>query len=314
MKRKMAVMLMVSMIGATAGNTGGIPYSVKAQENVEAEHTTVTTGGAVTATSEEDFKLWENGDIIWIKKYLGTKKNVVVPETIHGRQVALENRAFAEKDIESICFEGKIEEASSDIFEDCENLKSVTFQKGIKHISDGMFEGCKNLEEISFGEDNKEGEAISCTAIEDYAFSGCKKLSKFFLPDTVEKLGSWAFMESGITEIALPKNLKEMDGRSLYGMNLQKLTLDPENQNFVLEEGNIYDKEKTKLVVVAEQQEILEMADSVTCIGTYAARDNTILKSVKWTSGLKKVEEGAFEGCVNLEKADLPDTVTETGK
>ena len=120
--------------------------------------------------TEGDYILYTDGEETSLLGYLGTDKEIIVPDGVT-----------------------KIHrDACSRLFE----ITSVTFPESLKVIGENAFMLCNSLTEVRFAEGLKE--------IENYAFEGCN-LKTLILPSGVEKVGYSAFSRNeGLTTAALP--------------------------------------------------------------------------------------------------------------
>lgn len=121
-------------------------------------------------------------------------------------------------------------------FAEMPSLKSVIFPKHITSIGDRAFYKCEELENIDFSDvlSLKEIESASfyecgvksvqlpagLKIIGEQAFGECRNLSMVEIPDTVEKIGDYAFDGSKLRSIILPSSLNEMP---TLGDKLEKL-------------------------------------------------------------------------------------------
>ena len=123
-----------------------------------------------------------NGEII----ITGLKESVsdtsiVIPETINGMPVtAIGAKAFESTSITGIKIGENIKVLGKQAFSECKNLKSAIWN-------------CK------------------CNAIPDYCFYRCTKLKHFDFSG-IEKIGIYAFGKSGLQEVFLPENIKNIEG------------------------------------------------------------------------------------------------------
>lgn len=119
------------------------------------------------------------------------------------------------------------------MFRDCVALEEITFPDGLTSIGIGAFEGCTSLKylELSSGLKSIDASAFkNCTNLEDVdlsntqleeipenLFQGISKLKSVKLPDTVKKIGSHAFADTGITQLMLPPQVDWIYGYALDG-------------------------------------------------------------------------------------------------
>lgn len=119
-----------------------------------------------------DVEVWGN-DIIEIKEFTGTSKDIVIPNEIDGHPVMI---------------------IGEDAFKDNKNIQSLTIPKNLKWIKDRAFWGCESLENIVFEEGSTFHEfsaecffetAISeitipatCAQVSESTFDCCYNLKK----------------------------------------------------------------------------------------------------------------------------------------
>lgn len=103
-------------------------------------------------------------------------------------------------------------------FFNCTNLISVTVPKTVKYIDAYAFAHCSNLTDVVLSE--------GLSTIKMSAFEDCMKLNHINLPDSVTNLEGSSFRGTGLTYIALPKNLildSEYNSQFSRSPNLRKV-------------------------------------------------------------------------------------------
>ena len=223
------------------------------------------------------------------------------------------------------------------------NLEKVVIHENVREIGDGAFMYCYGLKEIQFENvANLErigayafaemsalerldlSAATKMTEIPKYAFSGSEQLKEILLPNTITTIGEYAFSDSGIMEIDIPKGVTEIAPYTFYNaVNLTKVSFHEDIT--VIREYAFFG---TALVNLAGENvsgitEIEKFAfygirtltnidiANVTTIGEYAFRAYT--SSTQGTSlvplNLPKVETvgaHAFNGHSKLETMNVP--------
>jgi len=140
----------------------------------------VIIGFAIYHKINVPYEYYVNEDgTVTLDKYLGEEANVVIPETIYGREV---------KVIDVICFY------------DNQTLETVTIPDTVEIIESRAFGSCYSLETVYGGANVRE--------IESHAFSGCRMLSAYPWSDELESIGDYAFLATGLTEIILPSEVR----------------------------------------------------------------------------------------------------------
>ena len=128
------------------------------------------------------FKYTENnGEVIITGLQEGVSDtSIVIPETIDGMPVTeIYDYAFCGSPITDIKIGRNIKVLGKQAFSECKNLKSAIWN-------------CK------------------CNAIPDYCFYRCTKLKHFDF-SAIKKVGQYAFRESGLQEVRLPKNIEILE-------------------------------------------------------------------------------------------------------
>ncbi len=164
----------------------------------------------------------------------------------------VERYAFMKSGLQEVCLPENIEVVEEETFRECRGLRSVTWNctcdvipeycfalcsnltnfefSGIKKIKkyafirSGLQEAClpKNIECISewtFGGCSELRSVTwncKCNAIPDYCFSECSNLTSFDFSG-IKKIGIYAFEKSGLQEVFLPENIKNIVGGTFKG-------------------------------------------------------------------------------------------------
>lgn len=210
------------------------------------------------------------------------------------------------------------------------HLKEVVISnQGI--IYENSFRNCFYIENVIF---NEEVESI-----EDYAFTGCKKMSSLNFGHALKFLGSNAFQYCfALKEISLPfvGNNEESDKKTaeyLLGQNLNENAF----ENYSLEKFELYGgwtALPSKMFAGLSSLKIIEFPENLNeigekCFENVAAEINlndsfvTITKNMFYgykgkkltlPSVLTKIEPYAFSGADVIECLSIPKTVSEIGE
>lgn len=135
------------------------------------------------------------------------------------------------------------------------------------------------------------------TSIDEEAFTGIKLASgkKLFISETLEKLE--ADFLTGLL--------------NFEDINPTNVVINPKNKYFTFDEkGNLIDKVNKKIIIV---KDISTFPTDIEVIGKNAFSNSTITELILPAS-VKKIEEGAFYGCSNLEKVTLNEGLETIGK
>ena len=231
--------------------------------------------------------------------------------------------------IRKIVIEDGITYIGKAIFSGLYELREVYMASSVTIIGEEAFLHAKALREVVFSDNLIE--------IEDCAFWMAKNLSKVDLPDTLVTLGEMAFAETALTslklpasivtvgndaipltvrEIHFPKNLKEIDiipfGDFERRYVFDKITVDPENPYYRIEDGCFIKNEEQTIYYAPEATAIPE---GIRVIGGRAFEGDTNLPAdLVIPEGVEIICSGAFRNCTGLRSVQFPKTLKVIGQ
>ncbi|MBR5121688.1 MAG: leucine-rich repeat domain-containing protein [Oscillospiraceae bacterium] len=233
MKQLLAFLVLLVMIFSVGCNSSPAESNsaknkqepLQTAENEKANQST----DAPTSSPISDFEYAiDQSKYAVIKKYIGSSKNVVIPNEIDGYPVrgigigAFEENAL----IEEVVIPDSVEMILNYAFHNCTSLKSVKFGKNVEDIFIGAFLGCVSLEEVILPENMKR--------IDSRAFWECTSIKKLFINKNIEYIGD-AFTNSPIKELIIEDGVKSLGCyASFWGAELTEVVI-PESVEWVRE-------------------------------------------------------------------------------
>ena len=161
-----------------------------------------------------DFRIQNvNGEVV-LKKYIGKKESVLIPDFIYKiGDFAFQSFFPKVKDVTII---DGVTSIGCNAFLCCTSLESVNMLDSVTVICDGAFDGCEKLHRV-----NLSGRLLS---IGKSAFNGCKSLTNITIPISVKSIGAKAFKGcKSLTSITIPNSVTDI-GRNAF-LNCGNLTI-----------------------------------------------------------------------------------------
>ena len=278
-----------------------------------------------------DFIWTTNGNEAALAKYAGTGGDVEIPSAVDGRPVAaIRPDAFADcAGLTRVAIPDSVVRIEEQAFAYCTGLTNVSIGRGVSSIGEGAFHGCGQLEELSvhalnpaFGSadgalfDQRQSTLVLCparktgsyaipsgiVAIGNEAFAHCAGLTDIALPESLVRIGDWAFDSSGLTSLQIPVGVTQIGvGAFSACANLARI-----DGGAGLVQIGRRAFERSGLIGFA-------MSNGVTQLGSWAFYGCPHLARVKLSENLSRIEERTFFDCTALTALALPASITYVG-
>lgn len=177
------------------------------------------------------------------------------------------------------------------------DLRTVVLPKDITAIGNYAFSGCTKLTIVS-------GMPETCTSIGSYAFNNDNNLQNITLGSSIETIGSYAFNScSSLAEITFPATVSTISSYAFrYCPKLKELSL------------------PTALTSVSSNAfancsglTSIEFPRELKTIGSYAFSGCSSLEELKLPTELVEIQSYAFNGCTRLKEIHIPSMLTKIG-
>ena len=183
----------------------------------------------------------------------------------------------------------------------------MNIQEGVTSIGNSAFSGCSSLTNIIIPE--------GITSIDWYTFRNCSSLKSINIPEGVTSIGQEAFKGcTSLENIVIPEGVKSIGDRIFDGCSsLESINVDINNKNYASENGVLFNKEKTEIIIYPAGKEDIEeymIPNTVTSIEADAFANCISLKSINIPEGITNIADSTFEGCSSLESITIPESIT----
>lgn len=170
----------------------------------------------------------------------------------------------------------------------CDELTKLTVGKGITVIDYCLLFGCDNIETVILPE--------TLTVIDSGAFkySGIKYID---IPDSVTYLGCEAMTACDRLEtVNIGKGVSFIHEVAIRGSSLKEIRVDPENEFFTSENGVLYNKDKTELLLYPANKsgDTYRIPSTVKTIKTAAIMSANNLREIYLGSNVERIEDANF--------------------
>ena len=289
-------------------------------------------------SSKNDYVLLGNV----LLRYKGNQKKIKdIPENV--TQIA--DGAFDNcKKVTSIRIPSNIETLYDGVLRGCSNLEEITVDEGNMHYAsaDGILydskkttlvfcprtrrgrvdipKGVKSIEETAFADCKYVTEVLLPKGLEtmgESVFENCAGLEEINIPEGVMEIGDECFNGcSNLKRITLPASLETISGWMLCGApGLNEIVVDPANENYLVENGILYDNDKTAILFCSKNKKgSVHLPDTVELIDDKAFSSCSEITEVFIGTGTSEILEESFSDCSKLKKIVIKGQLESIGE
>lgn len=138
------------------------------------------------------------------------------------------------------------------------------------------------------------------------------KATTINLPNSVKKIDGYAF-GTYVKNINVEENVEDINYTAFIVCDTN-INLNKNNKKYTVENGILYNKEKTNLIVCVKNIESIKIPEGVVTIGSQAFGSRKYMKNITLPSTLNSIGDSAFSGCKGLTEITIPSSVTEIGQ
>jgi len=305
--------------------TEGIIYELN-----ETEDAYIVTG----YNGDEEIVIIANGynglPVTKIDKSAFYKKSVVRLEMSNHITEISDLAFFGCCNLTTITLSKNIEIIGDMCFGECSALESLSFTGALKTLGEEAFKGCKSITKIDMGENTNYLAIDNALYTSDlksliYYFSGTTSTT-FTLPSETKVILSNAFSNASNLTLISTSNVEVINSNAIYKCdslkkiiigksavvlsqnfieclpNLESITVESENQNYLSVDDVLYNKDQTILYYYPSKKlgDTFIIPETVRSIEYKAFQYNDLIKSLVLDQNIKKVAYLGFYMCNNL--------------
>ena len=154
------------------------------------------------------------------------------------------------------------------------------------------------------------------TNLKGYSFVSATNAETIILPDGLTTIEAFAFCNTSVylNEIQIGESVTSIDPLFKYMHYYGKVTINPQNPNYVVENNILYNKDKTTLIAVLNKiQGSFTIPEQVTTIGNRAFHNQNEMEEVIISKKVTNIEN-SFNYCNGLTKVEIPENVAKIGE
>ena len=226
-------------------------------------------------------------------------KEVIVPGTV---KVIQQNAFSYNTEIEKVTIEDGVLSIGVNAFRGCTSLKEVIMPDSVIEIGQKAFSVCTNIATVQLSN--------SITSIQYATFSGCQNLTTINMPESLVTIGSSAFNScTKLDNINIPASVTSISSNAFNGCKrLYNLTIDEANSVYEVEDGIIYAKDNSNLIMLAPMatREEVTIREGITQLGSNALSMCTSMTTLNLPSSLSSISGSTFESLTRLHTINFP--------
>ena len=206
-------------------------------------------------------------------------KELVIPGTV---KVIQKNAFSYNTEIEKVTMQYGVESIGENAFNSCSSLKEIIMPDSVISMGVEAFRSCTNLTTVQLSN--------NLTKLNNLVFDNCTNLTTINIPSNLTNIADEVFHScTKLDNINIPASVTSISSNTFSGCtSLYNLIIDERNATYEVEDGIIYTKDNSTLIMLAP------MAEEET---------------VTIREGVKRLENGSLSMCTSMTTLNLPSSL-----
>ena len=226
--------------------------------------------------------------------------DVVIPSQI----TVIESQTFYNcKNLTNIELSENLQEIGNVAFDFCNSLKKIHIPRETKIMANTIFAGCTNLVDIEIDKENtkysysKENGMLIDTENNSILFISrevLKNLTTFSIPEGISNFEISIADYNNITSIIIPENLVTLSNAQIFPTTIMNVQIVGNNNNFVVENGCLYNGDKTQLIMCFSKEREVNLADTLIRINDFSFKQATNVENIIFDGNITSIGTQIF--------------------
>ena len=201
--------------------------------------------------------------------------------------------------LQNIIFPEALQKIEAGAFYLCNQLNDIYIPKDITEIKPNAFTGCINLVNIEISEENqkysysKDNGMLMDIENNNILFISSAVLNNtttFSIPEGVTNFNTSINSYTNITTIIIPSSLEIMGNANVFPSSISDVQITGgNNEYFAVEEGCLYNGNKTELIMCFTKDTEVDIADETETVKDYAFWQATNIENVVFDGNITKL-------------------------
>ena len=241
---------------------------------------------------------------IGVSAFMSCKKldNVTIPSQI----TVIERYTFSGcSNLAQIILPEKLQVILNNAFVVCNKLDNIYISKNVNNIANDAFDGCTSLANIEIAEENtkysysQENGMLMDLENNNILFISGKVLNNittFSIPEGITNFNTNINRYTNITKIVIPQSLEKIGNANIFPTSISSMEITDGNTNFIVENGCLYNINKTELIMSFTKEKEVTFAEELTTINTWAFKQAPNLENIVFDGNITTIGSTVLNG------------------